>query len=1013
MSPFASINRDAACFFAILLSACAPSDITVDESRDDEEETGRSASAIRGDTASVFPFAASEAEFAPVRAHLDAVPVNNWNYNNICIPISPTKLMAAGEHKIVCHLRAHPNFALLIAQNRAVAATKHGHKSQADENREVANEKAKLAEIRAKTSALGHPIDVAPAMNAILAVPCYEPNSLRVDRTSDPKCWAMVQPWFSPDEFVHWHMYLNGGRYPVLSLDEAMTSAHFSDASMFTACRALRAHRNLARDARFAVYDVQGFVAIRGPHAGRFVLADPLGWTAPGHPLHGTASDNILIDGYVTDMNKVIVAHCHPAEKRWKASFDSALTAKQWPSAKQLVTDMEPALADLVTIERMTKLIKELPSGDVETRRWLADLLARRLTATAEPERTTQFRKLMAAHVGHEFLESPEYIPAPKDVYTALLLNRADVAEKLLVGRNVDLPAPPSAIPAAISSETLLRLVNLLGTNRTEQRLRVADEWLRRLCAETDDTARAIGFQHAIEAHLGARILARADFTIRMADIGGALMARAVETARRLLSDATVRPGNPSLAKAPLPAVITMNLLIDLYASDLASSSDAKSFLLKLIVRLLNQSAPSDDSRVTILRELLNRKLLDDLISAPGYESRPSDVTDALLKGDIMLATILRPSAIKPRSLGLNSMIAMWPNIPVEGRDLFVDIFIEQLNFADTATTVCAALTAKEVTKLSLLQTLLAHPKLKPRPECAEAIVNSRANVHATLGARTLERWGLTNYFVGFVKVEATDMARLRSERSSDGRKRLTLAKFSVPCGPFRSRIMLDGVAISNSEGVTVQQLTLQKFCGNIAITFAKFSPDGTQVVTIAKDNSVRIWDVRTGNVVAKLLRVKRPRYADISSDGRRVLVTGGNTFVWDTADANSSTKGITHHLETQDAVLGLFNKTGTEAFVLDQHGVIALNASTWRTRWRSSWTTSVPASAQYSEDGTRIAIAADKSAVLLNSESGSAIRKMLHTTPVRTVAFSKDGQHLVTTTDDGSQRTWLAHDAH
>ncbi len=65
----------------------------------------------------------------------------------------------------------------------------------------------------------------------------------------------------------------------------------------------------------------------------------------------------------------------------------------------------------------------------------------------------------------------------------------------------------------------------------------------------------------------------------------------------------------------------------------------------------------------------------------------------------------------------------------------------------------------------------------------------------------------------------------------------------------------------------------------------ADFSPDGSKVVTASSDHSARIWDTKTGAVIATLGgHTEGVRSASFSSDGTRVVTAArdGSAKIWD-----------------------------------------------------------------------------------------------------------------------------------
>jgi WD40 repeat protein len=150
-------------------------------------------------------------------------------------------------------------------------------------------------------------------------------------------------------------------------------------------------------------------------------------------------------------------------------------------------------------------------------------------------------------------------------------------------------------------------------------------------------------------------------------------------------------------------------------------------------------------------------------------------------------------------------------------------------------------------------------------------------------------------------------------------------------------------------------------------------SPDGMRFVTLADDNTARIFDVPTGKqkqiLSGHLAEVFSARY---SSDGHRIVTTSqDNTArIWD-ADSGAQLAQVGH--------IGM---------VFD---------------------------GAFSPDGGNVAtVSADLTARIWDVASAKQLQLLSgHTSNVFTVAYSPDGTQLVTGSGDGTARTWNLRQAH
>ncbi|RPJ24401.1 MAG: hypothetical protein EHM33_17965, partial [Chloroflexi bacterium] len=186
------------------------------------------------------------------------------------------------------------------------------------------------------------------------------------------------------------------------------------------------------------------------------------------------------------------------------------------------------------------------------------------------------------------------------------------------------------------------------------------------------------------------------------------------------------------------------------------------------------------------------------------------------------------------------------------------------------------------------------------------------------------------------------------------------------------------------------------------------FSPDGTRLATASDDTTAKVWNARTGEELFTLTG-----HTDIvssiafSPDGTR-LITGSwdhTAKVWDmTTGAELFT--FSNFTEPVEAV---FNPDGKE---------LALNSGNevqiWDFRKGEKLLTLFGHSNQvervaFSPDGERLVTASlDGTARLWDATTGAELLTLAgHASSVVSVAFSPDGIHLATASNDGTARVW------
>jgi predicted NACHT family NTPase len=151
-------------------------------------------------------------------------------------------------------------------------------------------------------------------------------------------------------------------------------------------------------------------------------------------------------------------------------------------------------------------------------------------------------------------------------------------------------------------------------------------------------------------------------------------------------------------------------------------------------------------------------------------------------------------------------------------------------------------------------------------------------------------------------------------------------------------------------------------------VSSAAFSSDGSRVVTASWDNTARLWDGKTGALLATL--------------------AGHEDWVWNAAFSPDGSHVVT---ASWDKTARLWDgKTGALLATLAGHGARALNAA-------------------FSPDGSRVVTTSrDKTARLWDGKTGAPLATLAgHEGPVSSAAFSPDGSRVVTASWDKAARIW------
>lgn len=195
------------------------------------------------------------------------------------------------------------------------------------------------------------------------------------------------------------------------------------------------------------------------------------------------------------------------------------------------------------------------------------------------------------------------------------------------------------------------------------------------------------------------------------------------------------------------------------------------------------------------------------------------------------------------------------------------------------------------------------------------------------------------------------------------------------------------------------------------AVLAAQFSPDGGRVLTASRDGTARIWEPRSGRQVVSFYgHGGEVTSAVFSPDGKRVLTASADKTarIWDAVSG-----------ETLGVLSGHTDKLASAAFSPDGKRIFTASADHTARLWDAvtrdmiaemSGHSGAIFHAAFSPDGKRMATGAwgDNDARLWDGLTGRLVKVLAgHRNHVLYVSFSPDGRRLATASADNTVRLW------
>ena len=187
----------------------------------------------------------------------------------------------------------------------------------------------------------------------------------------------------------------------------------------------------------------------------------------------------------------------------------------------------------------------------------------------------------------------------------------------------------------------------------------------------------------------------------------------------------------------------------------------------------------------------------------------------------------------------------------------------------------------------------------------------------------------------------------------------------------------------------------------NTVVTVS-FSRDGKRVISASADSTIRIWDVKTGEQIGKpMYHENYVKCAFFSPDGKSVVSTSYDktTRIWDVKSGKQIGEPLTGH--TDDVNFVVFSPKGDKIISASDDKTIRIwDAKSGKQIGEplTGHTDGVKTIA-FNRDGDKIVSASnDKTIRIWDVKSGKQIGVLLTEHWLNSVAFSPDGEHIVST---------------
>lgn len=191
-------------------------------------------------------------------------------------------------------------------------------------------------------------------------------------------------------------------------------------------------------------------------------------------------------------------------------------------------------------------------------------------------------------------------------------------------------------------------------------------------------------------------------------------------------------------------------------------------------------------------------------------------------------------------------------------------------------------------------------------------------------------------------------------------------------------------------------------------VNSAQFSPDGRRIVTASADTA-QIWEVNTGKAIGQKMVHETIEAAIFSPDGKQILTTADNSIpkLWDgeTGAPNGEVMAVPEAVRSAN-----YSRDGRQIVTASYNEDVRIWSVSTRKMVGSPMRIKNLESAQFSPDGKNIVVTltnTDKQ--IWDAKTRRLVSGPINAAKVNGVDFSADGTRLLTTSDDGAVQIWDA----